>query len=82
MDDKRFDRIEQKLDRVQDAISRIDVTLVKQHESLVHHIKRTELLEQELVPISKHVHTLNAGLKLIGMLSAGVALAVAIKSLF
>lgn len=44
--DKRLERIEEKLDSVHGHISDINITLVKQHESLVHHIKRTDSLEK------------------------------------
>lgn len=46
--EKRFDRIDDKLDRLTGKLEEINLTLGKQHESLVHHVKRTDLLEESL----------------------------------
>ncbi len=70
MDDERSTRIEQKLDKVVEHIGSIDVTLGKQHVSLCDHIRRTELLEQEIAPIKKHVNMVSGALKLILVLAA------------
>jgi NurA-like 5'-3' nuclease len=51
MSDERLLRIEDKIDRISDKISSIDVTLVSQHESLKEHMRRTELLEKAVEPI-------------------------------
>lgn len=55
-------RIDSKLDKIQDRLESIDVTLVKQHAALEKHIyrtdlaeKRLELVENELLPLKKHV---------------------------
>lgn len=69
MDDK-LERIEGKLDKVVDHIGSIDVTLAAQHVSLKEHIRRTEILEQELAPIKTHVNMISGALKLIGLLAA------------
>ncbi len=49
--DHRLDRIEDKIDKIGDKIGAIDITLVAQHESLKHHIRRTEILEEIVKPI-------------------------------
>jgi len=72
--------IENKLDRIDARLNSIDVTLVAQHVSLKDHIRRTEILENEVKPIQKHVAMVNGALKFIGLLGilAGV-LEVGIK---
>lgn len=53
-------------------ISGIKETLVAQHVTLKDHIRRTELIEEQLVPISKHVEFMNT---LAKVLVGGVTLA-------
>lgn len=65
------DHINARLERIEATLNRIDVTLAKQHVSLETHIKRTDLLEERLEPISAHVAIVGAiGKILIG--SGGV----------
>lgn len=78
MDDQRLERIENKLDKFGDHLAAIDVTLAAQHVSLETHIKRTELLEQEVKPIQKHVDMVNGALKLIGILAMIAAIIEAV----
>lgn len=77
MNSNDFDRIHDKLDVVRDNIAEINVTLAKQHISLVEHMRRTALLEEEtkklqasITPIQKHVAMVQWALK------AAVAIAV------
>ncbi len=65
MDNKRLERIENKIDDVSDHLGSIDVTLAGQHISLKEHIKRTTMLEKELAPIKKHVYMVQGALALI-----------------
>ena len=51
MDDRRLERIEKKLDDVADHLASIDTTLALQHASLEHHIRRTDILEEQVKPI-------------------------------
>jgi hypothetical protein len=74
MSEERFDRIETKVDVIVDKISNIEVTLAKQHESLAHHIKRTDLLEQQVEPIRVHVAKITGARELLKILSMIVAL--------
>ncbi len=67
-DDKRLERIENKIDTATVHLSSIDVTLAKQHVSLVDHIARTELLEKDLAPIKKHVYMIQGAMALITLL--------------
>ena len=71
MSDDRLNRIENKIDTLHDKVSSIDKTLAEQHISLKEHIKRTNLLEEEVRPIKKHVTMLQGAIKLVS-LSAGI----------
>jgi prefoldin subunit 5 len=53
--DKKIDKVEEKLDDVNASIKNIDVTLVRQHASLEEHIRRTELLEDKMEHVDRHV---------------------------
>lgn len=54
--EKALERIENKIDKLDGRIDNIDVTLGKQHVSLEIHIKRTNILEEEVRKITKHVN--------------------------
>lgn len=73
-DDQKLVRIEDKIDKINEKISSIDSTLASQHESLKHHIKRTDLLEKELKPVRKYVDMINGALKLVGILATIAAI--------
>ena len=62
----RMIRVEDKIDRIVDKIGSIDVTLAAQHESLVHHIRRTDILESKIDPIVKRLDMAEGALKLLG----------------
>lgn len=86
----QLDKIETKVDMIEERISSIDVTLAKQAKDLEHHIYRTELAEQnldlirqEMVPVKKHVALMDAGLKVIGAIASATAFVVGVaKMLF
>lgn len=61
-------RIEEKLDKVVDSISDINVTLAKQSVILDEHVKRTNLLEAKVEPIQRHVTMVNGVVKFIGLI--------------
>lgn len=69
MDDRRLERIEKKIDDLTDHLSNIDTTLALQHESLKHHIKRTNLLEKKIEPIESHVKLLQGLFKIVSAIS-------------
>jgi molecular chaperone DnaK (HSP70) len=86
----QLDKIEAKVDIIEEKISSIDVTLIKQAKDLEHHIYRTELAEQnlelirqEMVPVKKHVALMDASLKVIGAVASVVTFVIGIiKVLF
>lgn len=57
---------DQKLDKIVEDIGEIKVTLGKQQVSLDEHIRRTNLIEEDLKPVKKHVWMVNGALKLVG----------------
>lgn len=65
--ENKFDKLDIKIDKIQDRLTSIDVTLAAQHESLKLHIKRTNLLEQKLRPVEDHVTVVHGVLKLLGL---------------
>ena len=81
-DDKRLERMEKKIDDTLEHMSSIDVTLAMQHTSLADHIRRTELLENDLKPIKNHVAMVHGGLKLLGLIALVVGVILSIRNLF
>jgi len=86
---EQLDKIEAKVDIIEEKISSIDVTLAKQAKDLEHHIYRTELAEQnlelirqEMVPVKKHVALMDAGLKIIGALSSVAMFLLGVAKMF
>lgn len=81
MDDKRLERIEQKLDDTNEHLASIDKTLTAQHVSIDYHIKRTDLVEDRLEPLEKHVAEVSGVVKFIKLLT-GLAALVEIYRMF
>jgi hypothetical protein len=70
------ERILDKLDKMDDRLNHIDITLVKQEENLKEHMRRTliaeesiEVIRTELKPVKKHIHMIEGGLKLLALVS-------------
>lgn len=62
-------RIFEKLEKVENHLHEINVTLEKQHQSLAEHMRRTALLEEEMKPVVKHVEQVRGAGMLLFMLS-------------
>lgn len=60
---------DQKLDRIQGDIGEIKTHLAVYNQQLKVHIKRSDMLEEKLKPIEKHVAMLQGALKLIGIIA-------------
>lgn len=69
IDDKRLERVEIKLDDIADHIGEINVTLGSQRVSLDEHIRRTQILEEIIMPINKRVYMAQGAIALIGILA-------------
>lgn len=80
MSDERLPRMEDKLDKVDEKLGQINVTLAAQHESLKMHMYRTELLEKAIEPIQAHMSAVSGALKLVGFIAVlgGIIESVAI----
>lgn len=87
MDDRQIlELLILKADKLDDRLDDIDKTLVRQHEQLKEHIKRTNINEQnlamirdEIKPVQRHVIIVEWVMKLLG---AGGVLFVMIKDFF
>lgn len=84
----QLDKIEAKVDLIEEKISSIDITLAKQAKDLEYHIYRTELAEenlslirQEMVPVKKHVALMDASLKVIGAIASVVTFVLGVLKL-
>lgn len=71
----QLDKMDIKIDKLDTRLDSIDVTLGRQHESLIEHMRRTALLEQQIEPIKKHVAQVSGVFKFIGFIGvvAGIA---------
>lgn len=76
------DRIFKKLEDLDGRLDKIDITLAAQHVVLTEHVRRTEILENQMEPIKSHVATVGAIGKIIFGLGALVALVLGIKQIF
>lgn len=75
--EEQFKEINNKIDRISEDMTDVKVILARQEENISHHIKRTDLLEEnvellrdemrkDLSPIKRHVQTVNNLLLFIG----------------
>jgi archaellum component FlaC len=60
--------VDQKLDKILNDVGEIKVVQAAQHVTLQEHIRRTELLEEDIKPIKKHVNMVEGALKFIGLM--------------
>ncbi len=74
-----------KVDKSDERLDSIDITLVRQNATLEEHVRRTELLEDktnqlsdDLKPVEKHVAMVTGALKLLGIVGTIVAIIVGI----
>ena len=79
---QRLDRIESKVDKVDERINFIDRTLAVNTESLIQHMRRTSLIEADIKPIKIHVHRVEGALKLFGLISLLVGIAAGLLKIF
>ena len=67
-----------KLNEMDKRLDNIDITLVKQSKDLEYHILRTDILQEKVVPIEKHVTLINATVKIIIALAGAISFIVGI----
>ena len=81
MDDFTSKRLIKDVDHIKRSLASMDKTLALQHASIAEHIKRTDLLEQKLEPVEKHVEQVRGGVKFIGWLLAFLGVVAAFLAL-
>jgi hypothetical protein len=86
---KRLDKIEEIMQKIDDRLDKVDVTLAAQHISLETHIRRTELAEQRInivelatVQVKSHVDNMKGAAKALVIVSGIVALLGSLYGLF
>ena len=85
----KVDKLDNKIDIIAEDIVTLKVTSVKHNETLVYHVKRSdlneaniELLRKEVEPLKAHVNQVSGILKFLGGFAAiGSALAAIFKLL-
>lgn len=76
MDEISFRAVRKDVEHIKRSLASIDKTLALQHQSLDLHIKRTNILEQKLEPVEKHVEQVRGVSKFLALVAI-VATAVA-----
>lgn len=71
MDNKR---LEDKIDKIVENVSEINVTLGKQATILDEHVRRSTNLEDRVEPLEKHMHMVQGVIKLLGLLGIFAAI--------
>lgn len=71
MDNKR---LEDKIDKIVDNISDINITLAKQSTILDEHVRRSTNLEDRVEPLEKHMHMIQGAIKVIGLVAIFAAI--------
>jgi hypothetical protein len=61
--------LEQRLDQITTTLHAIDKTLAINTEHLAEHMRRTEIIEKDLVPVVKHVNKMQGAFGLLILLS-------------
>lgn len=77
--------ISKSIERLDNNVDSINMTLARQEVHLAEHIRRTELLEEEMKPVRDHVNRVNALMLLLGGILAllgAVKTVIEIVSLF
>ena len=81
MNGAHMDRIEEKLDRIDERLDSLDKNMAVNNTLLEYHIKRTNMLEEEVKPLKGHVLKAQGVLVFIGVLSTIVAVAVSVRNI-
>jgi hypothetical protein len=67
-----------KLDKMDERLDTVTITLVRNTEHLAEHMRRTAILEEDFKPVKAHVQLMNNVAKITSVVLAGV---LAAKSL-
>jgi hypothetical protein len=67
--DDNYKWLRNKMEHLDTRLDSIDITMTRNTLSLEEHVKRTNMLEERMKPVEKHVEVMNALAKLsVGML--------------
>lgn len=80
--EKRFDKLEEKLDKIGQDIVDIKVVQAEQAKDLKYHIKRTDQIEDQLIPLVTAKNKLDGAFKIIGMIASFAVFCLGIAKLF
>ena len=67
-------KLHDKLDRIEQTLATMNVTLAVNTEQLKEHMRRTQLLEQKLEPVEKHVARVDGIIKFLGVVGVIVGI--------
>lgn len=71
-------RIVDKLDKLDGRLDSVDKTLIVNTASLEEHVRRTALLEEQMIPVKRHIAMFEGVLKVVGGLSVIASLLVSV----
>ena len=74
---KELDKIDRKLEKIDERIDSIDKHLAVYNSQLRFHIKRTDMLEEELKPFKSSLIKAQGAIMFIGLLATVVSVGVA-----
>lgn len=77
-----IEKINQKLDKIDQRIDSIDKNLAVYNTELKFHVKRTNMLEEEIKPIKSSLIKAQGALCFIGIIATVVSVAVAFMGVF
>lgn len=65
----KIDKLDSRVDNIDVSLAKISITLDKNTDSLNEHIKRTNLLEEYIKAIDKHIHGVRIAAWMLGGIS-------------
>ena len=74
---KELEKIDRKLEKIDERIDNIDKHLAVYNSQLRFHIKRTDMLEEELKPLKSSLIKAQGAIMFIGLLATVVSVGVA-----
>ena len=73
-----YNKLDVKLDKIVDIQTKQEITLTRLTDSVEHHIKRTDALEERFIPVQEHVNDLKAVIKILKTMGIFTTLVVSI----
>ncbi len=77
-----MNKIEEKLDRIDRRIDNIDKHLAVYNTQLKFHIKRTDMLEEEIKPLKSGLIKAQGAMMFVGVLATVISIGVALWGVF